>query len=350
MKINFDFQKLLGDIISSDGLYIDLLDCNEYTIWYLIRQAGIKSYLAVLNTKAFYHSKSNIDEADFGIYRDFNLQEIKNNLNKYYNIKVVHFDKKESSFMDFIKEGLSKQQFIFTLYDFYYDTLVSGPRVHDIHGHPVTGIDKEREIFLSLLPGKFEVKLGDLEKMLLTSIEESSEAQKYCFYLDTSKFNDTNDAKIVFNIQADIMNTIKDWKEEIEFFNQYIFQLDKVKAFNQEEKKNFALKERLLFNSIMEGIHGNFIFKLRLISEYFDVSTFEFEEKFLNNRKQSLIISNLYRKAAVILEDDEAYFDELIRRISQNIYKYFVVESSEILNTFSEFIRKERVVDASENS
>lgn len=349
LKINFDFDELLGDIISFNGLYIDFLDCNEYTIWYLIRQAGIKSFLPVLNTKAFYNNKSKIDEIGFGIYRDLNLKEIKNNLNKYYNIKIVHFDKTKSNFIDFIRDGIGKKQFIFTLYDFYYDTLVSDPKVHDLHGHPVTGIDDERDIFLSLLPGKYEVRFVDLERMLREYIEVSSEAENYCFYLDTSKFNYPNDTKVLNVIQTDIINTINDWKEEIEYFNQYIIELNKVISFTQENKKNFVLKERLLFNSIMEGMHGNFIFKLRLISENYNVSTYDFEEEFFNNRKQSIIISNLYRKAAVILEDDEAYFNDLIRRISQNIYKFFVVESSEILYKFREFIRKEGIVDVFEN-
>lgn len=349
MKINFDFEELLGDIVSTEGLYIDFLDCNEYTIWYLIRQAGIKSFLAVLNTKAFYRNESNRNEVDFGIYKDFNLNQIKDNLYKYYNIKIINFDEHKCKLKDFIKEGISKNQFIFTLYDYYYDTLADGEKIHEIHGHTITGIDNERGIYLSLLPDKYEVKFNDLEIMLREYTKKSSKAKNYCFYLDISKFGYSNNKNLLQFIQTDILNTINDWKEEIEYFNQYISVLNKLEFTTKENKKAFALKGRLLFNSILAGMHGNFIFKLRLISEYFSINTCTMENDFCNNRKQSAIISNLYRKAVVILDDDEAYFNELLHRVSHNIHRFFVDESNGILLKFIEVMGKEGVVNAIES-
>lgn len=42
-KINYDIGELIGDLLSKDGFYIELLNCHEATIWYLIRQFGIRS-------------------------------------------------------------------------------------------------------------------------------------------------------------------------------------------------------------------------------------------------------------------------------------------------------------------
>ena len=137
LKINFDFDELLGDIISFNGLYIDFLDCNEYTIWYLIRQAGIKSFLPVLNTKAFYNNKLKIDEIGFGIYRDLNLKEIKNKseikiINKFSNIS---FSLDDTIFKTLISYDIKATNIYNSIYYKNNKDLVKGPM--DFYTHPI---------------------------------------------------------------------------------------------------------------------------------------------------------------------------------------------------------------------
>ena len=57
-KIKYDIYELIGDLLSKDGFYVDLMSCKEFTIWYLLRQLKIRSFAPVLGTVCF------INEAD----------------------------------------------------------------------------------------------------------------------------------------------------------------------------------------------------------------------------------------------------------------------------------------------
>ncbi|HEX2925120.1 MAG TPA: hypothetical protein VHP38_02500, partial [Ruminiclostridium sp.] len=267
MKVDFDLNTLLGDILSTDGLYVDLLSCNEYTLWYLMRQAGLKGYVPVLRTQSFL-TRPLGEISSLGLYQGTNLKILMANLLKFYGVGIVHYNKSMGSIEEFVKKGISCNQFVYTLYDHYYNTLSPEPRVHDYHGHPVTGCDDGRQIYSSLIEGKFEVKYSDMESMSEHCYEMKGNYRNSFFYLDGVIEEDRLmpwKATIVDEIRCDCRRMINDWADEIGIFNEYTSGIPGVLNNSIEEQREFALNQRLLFNTMAEGMHGNFILKLRLL-------------------------------------------------------------------------------------
>lgn len=344
VKVDFDLDKLLGDILSPDGLYVDLISCNEYTVWYLMRQAGLKGYLPVLRTKAFLTEKPFSHVSAFGLYQDTNLQIIMANLLKFYGVGIVQYDKNNDSLEEFIKEGISKEQFVYVLYDYYYDTLYTQDRVHDYHGHPITGYDDEKQIYSSLVRGVHDIKVNDLQKMLKHCYELFGTSKNHYFYLEGHIKNEQLipwTETIVDEIRCDCRRIINDWLMEVDIFKDYCYQILKILTSSVEERRDYALKQRLIFNSMAEGMHGNFIFRLRLIHDTLGVNTNDMEQRFLSNRKKGIMIANMYRKASVLIDDDEDMYAETIYHIKEKVQELFVDESIDLLVEFQNLTEKE---------
>ncbi len=343
LKVDFDLHSLLGDILSKDGLYVELLSCNEYTIWYLIRQAGYRGYVPVLYTKTFLNVESMENLRTFALYQDENLKIIMKNLIKFFGVGIVQYDETKTTIEDFIRKGIGESRFIHTQYDYYFDTLVNDKRFHDYHGHPITGCDDDRQIYLSIFPGKYEVRYTDMRKMSESCYKKYGTYMDKFFYLEGSmpkkcQLHFTESLKDEISRDCECM--VNDWQSELEVFQKYVYELPQILKYNREKQIEFALQQRLLFQSIVEGMHGNFIFKLRLINETFGLDTIELEERFLLNRKKSVMIANMYRKASVILEDNHAYFIQTLNHIAERVYEIFIQESKDLYITFNNLIRE----------
>lgn len=347
-KIAFDLEKLLGDILSPNGLFVDLLSCNEYTLWYLLRQAGLKGYEPSVRTKAFLTEKSIREVKTFALYQNTNLEILMANLLKFFGVGVINYNKSRGSIEDFIKEGISKNKFVYTLYDHFYNSLADEPRGHDYHGHPITGYNDDEQIYLSLLPDKYKVKYKDLNLMFDHCYKiDDSQRNKY-FYLDShidlerlSPWMNT----IKDEIKCDCHHVINNWREELECFRDYSLEILEILDCSIEERREFALQQRLLFNSMSEGLHGNFIFKLRLIQEVMGIDTNSLEQRFYENRQKGTMIANMYRKASVLIDDEPQLYTDTLHRIAENVNKIFVDESKELFFEFKSIILKEKLIE-----
>lgn len=344
IKVEFDSHELLNDILSKDGHYIDLIGCNEYTFWYLVRQAGIRSFLPVINTQCFINSGSIKNLESFGIHQDSNLEKLLFNAKKFFNIRTVQYDVNKGSIKAFIQNGVQANQFIYTLYDSYYDTFLEKIDNHDFHGHPIVGYDDKQQIYYSIFEGEHEVKYDDLKRMLEYCYEVSKTYINRYFYLDSADLSKdclVDIESIKQEIIQDCVKVIDDWTQEIECFNTYIDEIKEIFHMANDRKLDFVLKQRLLFNTMMEGLHGNFIFKLQLFQEIFSKDMTSFVSKFRKNRKKCVMIANMYRKAAILVEEYPDDFDEVINRLIHNLKKCFITDSLLLLNEFKKILETE---------
>lgn len=332
IKAQYDCDVLLKNLISQYGYYVDLLSCNEYTIWYLIRQAGIDNFIPVIGTRAFINQEMLIDSDIFILHEDKNIDCIIKNLNEYYHIGIHSYDDKKEDIHSFICKALEKNQFVYTYYDHFYDSLVDGERKHDYHGHPITGYDSKHGLYESIYPDIFLVKIDDMQ-MMMKHCTEIFNARPYYFYLDMSN---AIDVKVIKNhVRQDLIedcnNIESEWKEEITAFEKYIQVFPSIYDFEEENQVKYVLEQRILFNTILEGVNGNFLLKLQLIQEIFGINTEELRMEFLQNRRKSVIIANMFRKASILVTKDKKYFQQCIIQTINKISDVFIRENENLL-------------------
>ena len=329
MKVDFSLEGLLGDLLSGDGLFVDLLNCDEYTVWYLMRQAGLPGFIPAIGTQAFLPA-GDFNKNMFKNINRANLEQVVKNLEKYYGIGLLQFKDRQNTIHEFIMDGLKKKRFIHTYYNHYYNTLAPEPREDDFHGHPVTGYDGARDVYLSIAPGFYEVRREDFHKMA-KSAQSSTEALSMFFYLEGAIPAAVNGdvREIRERALVDFIRTADSWEDEIRYCNEYASRL--AEACNPDDKIAHALEQRLFFNEILEGVHGNFLFKLRLLDDLFQVDTSSLRTEFLSNRKQSIVIANMFRKTSILLEAvPECHYKQILK-ISKKIKAIFVQESERLL-------------------
>ncbi len=245
--------------------------------------------------------------------------------------------------MIFIRQGIQENQFVYTLYDSYYDTFLENIDEHNFHGHPISGYDDKKQIYYSIFGDEHKVKYNDFLKMFNYFKETSGTSQIGYFYLDIDNISrnclDTDDC-IKQKIIRDLAKDINDWKQETERFKEYVEVVKKVFSSNGYNKKEFALTQRLLFNTIMEGLHGNFIFKMRLFKDVFHTGDVEdFILRFKENRKKCILIANLYRKAAILIDEYPDDFDEVACRLKDNLEKHFIINSLRLLDELKKILK-----------
>ncbi|HEX2925150.1 MAG TPA: hypothetical protein VHP38_02650, partial [Ruminiclostridium sp.] len=132
--------------------------------------------------------------------------------------------------------------------------------------------------------------------------------------------------------------------------NEYTSGIPGVLNNSIEEQREFALNQRLLFNTMAEGMHGNFILKLRLLDEILGIDTHILEQKFSENRKKGTMIANMFRKAAVLLEDGPELYAEALLHTAERISAIFVEESRELLKEFESLAGQEGLVENGDSS
>jgi|GEM_PF-5623714 hypothetical protein len=341
-KINYDIGELIGDLLSKDGFYIELLNCHEATIWYLIRQFGIRSYLPVIGTNSFInaHSFKETDKIEKG--KRENLYILFNNLNKYFGVKIKYYTSKDKSYKNFIKEAIHKNKFVYALYDNYFDTLDEN-RVDENskHGHPIVGYDDDKKVYLGITKTQREIKYDDLNAMIKDGYKKNRTYKITLFYFDEAYKQPGKETieTVEKSLIKDIKNCIAQWNNEMLFFANEIEDINKSVEYSLNEKIYFAFIKNNFYNLLMSGTHGNFIFKLRVISDLFKIDTSELEKNFFINRKNAMTISNMFRKSEILLDKNEEYYNVTIPKICAKIHQTYIQQGEELLNAFYKTIK-----------
>ena len=112
VKIDFDVESLVGDLLSPDGFFIDLVACEQFTFWYLLRQLGIRSYAPIIGTNSFLLKESKSSPQELIRMSKQNLFLLFEGASKYFNTKIISYDNSYKSYHHFIKEAILKERFV----------------------------------------------------------------------------------------------------------------------------------------------------------------------------------------------------------------------------------------------
>lgn len=337
-------QKFACDIISKDGNFVELLSCNEYAIWYMIRYLGIKSSLPAMGTKAFLTDCKLEQQSTFGCYDDSNVEVLLFNLQSEFGMEVMQLAE-EMELKKFIKQALDQEKIVYTYYDHYYNSFYDKIELHDYHGHIVASYDENEKIYYGLFGEEYKVRFEDLENMRGHCLAKTKTLNNRFFYLDFKEDGlktEQNPSNVKGNVIEDYEKVLNDWKEEIELFADYVKKLPLIYKGIGNDRDKFLLDQRLLFNSVMEGLHYNMVFRFRMIYEMFDYDSSALEADFIENRKSATVIANMFRKLYIYTRED--YFGEsrYITKICDKIQKIFVTESADLMQQAKEILLKVR--------
>lgn len=348
VKINYKIGELIGDLLSKDGFYIELLNCHEATTWYLIRQFGIKSYIPAIGTNSFINVHSFQETAKIEQDKRENLFILFNNLNKYFGVKMKYYTPQDESYKNFIKEGIHKNKFVYALYDNYYDTQdINRIDENSKHGHPIVGYDDAKDVYLGITKMQREIKYNDLDVMIKDGYRKNKTYKITLFYFDDLVYKQSEKETIEMakiSLERDIKVCLNQWKNEMSFFTNEIEDIYKSVDLSLSEKIHFAFIKNNFYNLFMSGTHGNYIFKLRAIRELLQIDTLELEKSFYQNRKAAMTISNMFRKAEILLGKNEEYYNDTIPKICSKIFQTYIQQGEELLNRFYETIKTVGVV------
>lgn len=343
-KIQYDIHDLIGDLLSKDGFYVDLMSCKEFTIWYLLRQMGIRSYAPIMGTVCFINETAvskldNVLEA-----RNNNSKVVFNNAYKYFKAKRRQYAPEDGSYKEFIKNAIDNGHFVYSLFDNLYNSLAYFHSFdNEKHGHPIVGYDDDRKIYLGLLSNQREITYDDLDKMILDGYNQYHSYDEILYYYEEAKCFDIPhnliDA-VKKECIEDIHQTINDWETELNFFKREVESINKSVKLTKAEKEKFANEKNGFYNILMIGFHGDFMFKLRLIEELFDIDMSTIEERFVTNRKKASVIANMFRKSLIILKKDEDYFDYTMPRIAEKVNHIYIKEAKRIKRQFLKKIKE----------
>lgn len=336
VKIDYDVDALVGDLISKEEFIIDLIGCREYNFWYLLRQAGVKSYAPVIGTISFLfvEEQESIHKV-INAYKK-NVFQLFENACRYCNGVITQYDDSKRSYEEFIKEGIRKGRFVFAIYDTQFDSSkVYDVDDNDLHGYTLVGFDDEKEEYLSILSKT--VKYRDLDQMIQTIYCKEGTYQNLLYYIDSIEGNIADQMfKVVKkDFLEDIENEMKHWESEFRFFDRELEEMMKSEFLSVQEQLQFAKRRNQFYHWLMVGGYGNFIFKLRLIKELYGIDTGELEERFLQNRKQSLVIANMFRKALIRLERNQSdYYRKQLPIICDKVNQVYIEEGKALKDIF----------------
>lgn len=342
VKIQYDIHELIGDLLSKDGFYVDLMSCKEFTIWYLLRQLGIRSFVPIIDTVCFINEAdpNNIDK--MLIKRSNNAGIIFRNAERFFQAKRKVYKVEDGSYQDFIKEAIHHNRFVYSLFDNLYN---SHAYFHSFdnekHGHPIVGYDDDRSMYLSLLTNQREITYNDLDKMLEDGYNKYKNYEDILYYFEnasTIALSVEQEEQAKEECLADIYNTMNDWNIEFKFFQAEVASIYQGVELAREEKERLADEKNAFYNLMMIGLHGDFVLKLRLLEQLFGVSFKDIEAEFLSNRKTAFLIANMFRKASVILRRDEGYYSQTLPKIAKKVEQTYITEAYEIKDRFLERI------------
>lgn len=342
IKIQYDIHELIGDLLSKDGFYVDLMSCKEFTIWYLLRQLGIKSFVPVIGTVCFINEADPVNLDKMLMKRNNNSNIIFENAERFFYAKRRIYKKEDGSYQDFIKEAIHRERFVYALFDNLYNSLAYFHSFdNEKHGHPIVGYDDDRSMYLSLLNNQREITYDDLNKMIEDGYDRYKNYDDILYYFEktlTVTLSLEQEEQARKECLADICNTMNDWDIEFSFFKAEVDSIYQGVKLDREEKEKLAEEKNAVYNLLMIGFHGDFIFKLRLLEQLFGVSLKDIEEDFLANRKTAALIANMFRKASIILKKEEGYYDQTLPKIAKRVEQTYITEAKEIKDRFKERI------------
>jgi hypothetical protein len=342
VKIQYDIHELIGDLLSKDGFYVDLISCKEFTIWYLLRQLGIRSFAPIIGTVCFINEADPINLDKMLIKRNNNSNIIFKNAERFFQAKRKIYKIEDGSYKDFIKEAIHHDRFVYSLFDNLYNSLAYFHSFdNEKHGHPIVGYDDDRSMYLSLLTNQREITYNDLDKMIEDGYNQYKNYDDILYYFEkasavTLSLEQEEQARV--ECLADIYNTLNDWDIELNFFRAEVDSIYQGVELAREEKERLADEKNAFYNLMMIGLHGDFVLKLRLLEQLFGIFLKDIEEEFLTNRKTASLIANMFRKASVILRRDEGYYNQTLPKIAKRVEQTYITEAKDIKDRFTERI------------
>lgn len=340
IRIDFDADSLMGDLLSQDGFFIDLIGCEEFTFWYLLRQTGIRSYAPVIGTTSFISklTKSSLPELVSSFKQ--NVSILLKNAIKYFSANIMSYNESYKNYYDFIKEAILKGRFVYTLYDTRLDSLKPFELdYNDWHGYALVGFDDDKKEYISIFSTSVNYK--DLDNMLKNGYRKWRSYKSILYYIDSvnETISDYMLSIIKKDFIEDLKKELKHWEIELQFFQKEIEEIKSSEFLNMEEQRAFIEQKNRFYNMLMVGGYGNFIFKIRYIQEIYNIDTLELEERFSQNRKESLVIANMFRKALIKAKrDNQKYYLDLLPAICDKINSVYIKEGKELYETFRNIV------------
>jgi hypothetical protein len=350
-KVDFDINKTLGETAASKAFGIECLNCFESGLWQMMRQYGIKDYTCILGTTAFFVQDMNLTALYYIKSLFKNMAVLENNMNQYYQVSKesyqphVLYDSPDQ----FIKSTIDQNQFVYILYNNYYDSLnMSFKRKmrNTYHNNILTGYDDENKRYISLMEGKFDIRFQDY-----TDIYQHFQRRPpliwpwVLFRLQGRRNTVLQKDDILPAIRQDWKKTLNDWEKEMEFFERESKAMEQlfchVEALD-EKRLHYLFLRRGFFVNSNNGFHGNLYMKLKLLEESTRVDVSIFAKKYLNNRKQSEIIANLFGKAYV------NYNYEHILHIAENIRSTYVLEAKILYQELLDLLYQSKILNGKE--
>ncbi|HEX2925005.1 MAG TPA: hypothetical protein VHP38_01900 [Ruminiclostridium sp.] len=349
-RIQFDLDTLLGDTAASDFKGIEFLNCFEYTLWQLMRQNGISDYKAALNTTAFVTDPRAVAKHVYGRVALKNFQIITTNLEKFYGVRQVYCNKtlkqrepdsrSNSTCYEFIQGAIKSGKFVYTLYNNFFDTVNESGKARGrnvYHSTVITGYDDNRQEYIALIDGRYNIGYTDMEKMYAHFERRVPWVQPWIlFYLLPPVPKPFAKAKYYKDLYTDLEKTARDWSAEIGIFDSLTDSM--LKNFPKTgktlayERTRELYGLRIFFYWMRLGCHGNLYLKLRALSEITGCLTEDFYSKFLKNRRNNEIIANILGRVYV------NYSYEGLANAAEKIKEIFVYEADELRNQYLKLI------------
>lgn len=318
-----------------------------------MRQNGIKDYRAALNTTTFINDPRAVSALAFERILFKNVKILTKNLENYYGVSQVYYDRKQTlygknvsslcreSSYDFIRDSIKAGRFVYALYNHYEDTLNKRQNItrrSSYHCTLFTGYDDNRQEYISLIDGRYNVRYSDLEKMY-SHYERLIPGVKpwILFCITPPQHIEIDKDKFTCDIYNDMGKTANDWYKEIEIMNEatndMLKDYPKIGETLSFEKARKIYNMRIIFFWMRLGCHGNLYLKLKNMAEISGNFPEDFYRRFLINRQKSEVISNIFGRIYV----DYSY--QRLENVISKIKEAFVNESQELRQEFIEIIK-----------
>jgi hypothetical protein len=339
-KIDYDVDSLVGELLSKDGFFIDLIGCEQFTFWYLLRQIGIRSYAPIIGTTSFIFKSSKSSLQEIINSRKQNIFTLFANASRYFNTNIIYYNNSYKNYQAFIKEAILKGRFVYALYDTSFDSLKPFDLDYsDWHGYALVGFDDEKKEYRSIF--STSVKYEDLENMLQRAYIREGSYKNVLYYIDSVERTTTNQIQTIIkkDLLEDLKKDLEHWKIEFQFFLEEIEDIRKSEFLDIEEQCDFIAKRNNFYNMLMVGGYGNFVFKIRCFQELYGIDVRNLEEKFSQNRKESLVIANMFRKALIKIErNNQEYYANLVPAICDKINSIYIKEGKALYESFCDIV------------
>ena len=340
-RIDICIDEVLGDTMSSDFHGIFGLNCYEYTLWQLMRQANIQDNYATLHLKSFINPKVYTNGFKFLRQLLKNLDTLEKNLAQIYGVKRVAlgFTKDEEKVQNFIKNAIDQNKFVYMLYNNYFDTCNYKPvqkNRHEYHCTLITGYDDEAKYFIPLIEGTYNIAYEDYFMMYQDFYRLSEILGSWgVFYLEHTEQRDLmSKEELKKEFIKDIYSDLNDWQAEIQFFDKYLKYL-KERFYFTDNKVDKQEVENLWhhacgLHNIKIGISANFERKIRAMSTLSNVDFNEEADRFIKGKQRVTILANSLGRLAIDYNSEK--FINIIDQIKDIMVADTLLQKKDIEN------------------